>query len=61
MPGWMQAVNDWNPVTFQIEAIRSLMVVGYDWPAIGKAVLPLLIVDAILQTGTLPSFRRLAK
>ncbi len=61
MPGWMQTVNDWNPVTFQIEAIRRLMVVGYDWAAIGKAVLSLLIVGAILQTGTLLAFRRLAK
>ena len=61
MPGWMQSVNDWNPVTFQIEAIRRLMVVGYDWSAIGKAVLSLLIVGVILQTGTLLAFRRLAK
>ncbi len=61
MPGWMQAVNDWNPVTFQIEAIRRLMVVGYDWSAIGKAVLSLLIVGVILQTGTLLAFRRLTR
>jgi len=59
MPGWMQAVNDWNPVTFQIEAIRKLMVVGYDWAAIGKAALSLLIVGAILQALTLVAFRRL--
>jgi hypothetical protein len=48
-------------VTFQIEAIRRLMLVGYDWSAIGKAVLSLLIVGAILQTGTLLAFRRLAR
>ncbi len=42
MPGWMQTVNDWNPVTFQIEAIRRLMVVGYDWARDrqGRAVAP---------------------
>jgi ABC-2 type transport system permease protein len=61
MPGWMQAVNDWNPVTFQIEAIRKLMTVGYDWSAIGKAVLSLLIVGTVLQIGTLLAFRRLTK
>ncbi len=48
-------------MTFQIEAIRRLMLVGYDWSAIGKAVLSLLIVGAILQTGTLLAFRRLAR
>jgi ABC-2 type transport system permease protein len=60
MPGWMQTVNHWNPVTFQIEAIRALMVTGYDWSAIGKAVLSLAIVGAVLQTATMLSFRRLA-
>jgi hypothetical protein len=48
-------------VAFQIEAIRRLMVVGYDWTAFDKAVLSLLIVGAFLQTGTLLAFRRLAR
>ena len=61
MPGWMQSVNHWNPVTFQIEAIRALMAQGYDWSAIGKAVLGDVIVGAILITGTLWAFRRLAR
>ncbi|MCZ7664853.1 MAG: ABC transporter permease [Thermoleophilia bacterium] len=61
MPGWMQAVNDWNPVTFVIEAMRALMVSGYDWSALGKAVLSLAILGGILQTATLWAFRRLAR
>ena len=44
MPGWMQSFNDWNPVTYQIEAIRALMTEGYDWSAIGSA----LLADAIV-------------
>ena len=60
MPGWMQAVNDWNPVTYQIEAIRALMTVGYDWTAIGQAVLADVIVGVVLIAGTLVAFRRLA-
>ena len=31
MPEWMQVVNSWNPITYLIEAIRALMVTGYDW------------------------------
>ncbi len=61
MPGWMQVVNDWNPISYQIEAIRSLMVVGYDWSAIGSALLAMAIAGAILQTGTILAFRRLAR
>ena len=26
-------VNDWNPITFVIEAMRPLMMTGFDWPA----------------------------
>ena len=60
MPGWMQTVNDWNPVTYQIEAIRALMMDDYDWSAIGQALLAMAILGAFLQVGTLLAFRRLA-
>ena len=60
MPGRMQSVNDWNPVTFQIEAVRALMTQGYDWTAIGQAVLADVIVGIVLIAGTLLAFRRLA-
>jgi ABC-2 type transport system permease protein len=61
MPGWMQVVNDWNPISYQIEAIRSLMVVGYDWSAIGSALLAMAIAGVILQTATILAFGRLAR
>jgi len=61
MPGWMQVVNDWNPVTYQIEAVRALMVDGYDWGAIGRALLAMAAIGAVLLAGTLVSFRRLAR
>jgi ABC-2 type transport system permease protein len=61
MPGWMRFVNDWNPITFLIEAIRALMVTGYDWTLIGQALLSMLIVGVILQIATLWAFSRLAR
>jgi ABC-2 type transport system permease protein len=61
MPGWMQVVNDWNPISFLIEAIRALMVTGYDWGAIGSALLSMAILGVVLQTGTLWAFHRLAR
>jgi hypothetical protein len=36
------------------------MVEGYDWRAIGSAVLSLAIIGVILQAATLWAFRRLA-
>ena len=60
MPTWMQWINQVNPVTYVIEAIRSLMVSGYDWQAIGKAFLSMAILGVILQSATFWAFRRLA-
>ena len=61
MPRWMQVVNAWNPITHVIEAVRALMVTGYDWQAIGTGFLSLAIVGAILNTSTLWAFHRLSR
>ena len=61
MPGWLRIVNDWNPISYLIEAIRSLMVTGYDWQAIGTALVSIGIIGVILQVATLWAFHRLAR
>jgi ABC-2 type transport system permease protein len=61
MPGWLRVVNDWNPISYLIEAIRALMVTGYDWSAIGTALLSIGIIGVILQIATLWAFHRLAR
>ena len=61
MPDWLRVVNDWNPISYLIEAIRSLMVTGYDWQAIGTALLSIGIIGVILQIATLWAFHRLAR
>jgi ABC-2 type transport system permease protein len=61
MPGWMQVVNQWNPISYLIEAMRALMTTGYDWNAIGAALVSMAVVGAILQAGTLWAFYRLAR
>jgi ABC-2 type transport system permease protein len=61
MPGWLQVVNDWNPISYLIEAIRSLMVTGYDWGAIWTAFLTIALLGVILQAATLWAFNRLAR
>ena len=59
MPDWIRVINDWNPLTYVIEAMRTLMTTGYDWPAIGRAILALGILGAILHTASFWAFRRL--
>jgi ABC-2 type transport system permease protein len=61
MPDWLRVVNDWNPISYLIEAIRTLMVTGYDWGAIGRAFLSIGAIGVILQAVTLWAFNRLAR
>ena len=61
MPDWLRVINAWNPITYLIEAIRALMVTGYDWAAIGRAVASVAVLGVILQAGTLWAFNRLAR
>src|SRR5919197_3592403 len=61
MPEWIRVFNRWNPVSYLIEAIRALMVTGYDWGAIGAALLSMAILGVILQVITLWAFYRLAR
>ena len=60
MPEWVRVVNAWNPISYLIEAIRALMVTGYDWGAIGGALLALVVLGVILQVATLWAFHLLA-
>ena len=36
MTGWMRTVSAWNPVTYLLEGMRSLLSSGWDLAAIGK-------------------------
>jgi len=59
MPEWLQLVNDWNPISHVIEAMRSLMTVGVEWDMLGRALASIVVVGLLLHTVTLWAFRRL--
>jgi ABC-2 type transport system permease protein len=59
MPEWLQVVNSWNPITHVIEAMRSLMTVGFEPNLLGRAVLSILVLGLVLHSVTLWAFRRL--
>ena len=56
--GWFHAVATWNPISYLIEAFRSLFIIGWDptalWRgfavAIGLTVLSLFLVGGALRT-----------
>ena len=59
MPDWLQVLNAVNPISYVIEAARALMTTGYDWGAIGAAMVAIVVVGVVLQGATLVAFRRL--
>lgn len=59
MPNWLQVVNDWNPISHVIEAMRSLMTVGFEPEIVGRALVSIVLVGLVLHSVTLWAFRRL--
>ncbi len=59
MPDWLQRFNIVNPISYVIEAMRALMMEGFDWVAIGQAVVAIILLGLVLQGATLWAFRRL--
>ena len=47
MPPWMQVLSQINPMTYAIDATRSLVVNGWDWGLVGAMVAVLLVFDFV--------------
>ena len=46
---WFQTITNWNPVSYMIEGMRSLFIVGWDWEALalGFGLAAALLVAAL--------------
>jgi ABC-2 type transport system permease protein len=47
LSGWMDDVVGWNPVTYLLEGMRSLITVGWEWTALGHALIAIAVVGAV--------------
>ncbi len=50
LTGWMQAIATYNPLTYILDAMRSLLSEGWDFVALGKGIAAILAVAVISQT-----------
>ena len=57
MSGWMETVARYNPVTYLLEALRSLIMVGWEWDEIAKGVGAVLLVGIISHSMAFASLR----
>jgi ABC-2 type transport system permease protein len=57
LDGWLHTVSGWNPVTYLLSGLRSLVMTGWDWAELGKALLAITIVGAISMTMCFAALR----
>ncbi len=57
LTGWMRTIARYNPITYVLEGMRSLLEDTWDWASIGKALLAIAILGTISQTLALRALR----
>ena len=55
--GWLELLATINPVTYVLEGMRSLVLVGWDWEALAYAVLAIIGLGVFTQTLTILALR----
>ena len=58
LPGWLETVGRFNPITYVINATRELMNFGYDWGLVGLALGVIAGVGLFTLTGATRAFRK---
>ena len=56
MTGWLQAIATYNPVTYLLDGLRSLVTDNWDWIAILKGMGAILVVGAVSMTMAFAAF-----
>ena len=57
LSGWMETVATYNPVTYLLEALRSLIMVGWEWDELAKGVAAVLLVGIISHSMAFAALR----
>jgi len=57
LTGWLSTIAGWNPVTYILEGLRSLVTQGWRWESLGKALLAIGIVGVLSMSLSLAALR----
>jgi ABC-2 type transport system permease protein len=57
LTGWLDIVAGWNPVTYLLEGLRSLVTTGWDVGDLAKALVAVLVVGALSMTMCFAALR----
>src|SRR5206468_12598580 len=58
LPGWLETVGKFNPVTYVINTARQFMNFGYSWMQFGKTIGVIALVGLITLTGAIRAFKK---
>ncbi len=58
LPGWVQTVATYNPVTYVADGLHALVITGFDWNDLSRAFGVTLLVGAITVIAATMMFRR---
>src|SRR6185295_2713458 len=47
LSGWLGVVAAWNPVTYLLDGLRSLVIDGWRWESLAKALLSIAVVATV--------------
>jgi ABC-2 type transport system permease protein len=61
LPDWLQKFSAVNPVSYLADVSRDLILTGYNWPDLGRAVLAIVILGAVLNGFAVAAFRAQGK
>ena len=61
MTGWFATIVTYNPVTYLLAALRSLITEGWDWAALAKGLAAIGGVAVVSMTMALTALRGRAR
>ena len=61
LPGWMQAIANWNPLNWEVQMGRSALSASPDWSAIGIRAGGLLVLALLAVALSVRTFRSYAR
>jgi ABC-2 type transport system permease protein len=57
LSGWLHTVAAFNPVTYLLDGLRSLVSQGWQWGELGKAVLAIAVLGGISMSMCFAALR----
>jgi ABC-2 type transport system permease protein len=57
LSGWLSTAATWNPVTYILEGLRSLVTLGWSWSSLGEALLSVAAVGVLSMSVCLAALQ----